>query len=116
DFAVRQTHRELEVLPFRIAPIREIGIELVFGTDCVLAIAFRAGILRVQFGRRSRRGKKANKADGCKTARARLENTSVEHGGCLEHPARRDTSANSKVKPSADQLSAVWMRLKAECP
>src|SRR5437773_12154781 len=47
DFALSQTHRELEGLPFRIAPIREIGIDLVLGTDGELAITLRAVIVRV---------------------------------------------------------------------
>ena len=47
DLAVGQPHRELEVFSLGIAPVREIGIDLVVGADDDVAIAFRAGLLRV---------------------------------------------------------------------
>jgi hypothetical protein len=47
-------------------------------------------------------GEQADEAHGCKTASACRENESVEHGGCLEHPARRDTSAKSEDRKIED--------------
>src|SRR5439155_24908854 len=47
DLAVGESHRELEIFSLRIAEVSEIRVELVFGTDGKIAIAFHAGILRV---------------------------------------------------------------------
>src|SRR6188474_2862638 len=70
DFAVGQTHRELEGLPFGIAPIHEIGIDLVIGADGVMAVPFCAGILRVRLDRLCGMCEQADEAHRYKTASA----------------------------------------------
>src|SRR5689334_2946303 len=70
DFAVGQAHLELKGFAFGVAPICEIGIDLVLGTDRVLAFPFGAGVLLVRFGCLSAMGEKADKANGSKTASA----------------------------------------------
>src|SRR5262245_27442734 len=70
DFAVSQTHRELEQLPLGIAPVREIWIDLVIGADRVMAVAFCAGIVRVRRGRLCGMREQANEAYGYKRASA----------------------------------------------
>src|SRR5258706_351826 len=68
DLAVRQTHRELERLPFGIAEIGEFGIDFVSGTDGEFAVAVCAGILRVRLSRHPAAGEQADEVHGSKTA------------------------------------------------
>src|SRR5438067_2253868 len=99
DFAVSQPHRELEVPPFGIAPVREIGIDLVTGTDGKLAVAFWAGILRVRLGCLCGMGEQADEAHGSKTASASRENTFVQHGRLFKTSGtQRYKRKNPKLK------------------
>src|SRR5262245_24756184 len=66
DFAVGQSHAELEVLSLGVAAVGEIRVDLVFGTDDVIAVSICAWTFGVGFGCPGRGDKKAEEANKAK--------------------------------------------------
>ena len=69
DFAVSQFHAELKGFALGIALVRQVRINLVFGTYNNFAIAFIADVLGVSLGRLARRAKRGNEKDDSKDPR-----------------------------------------------
>nr|WP_237705509.1 hypothetical protein [Chthoniobacter flavus] len=80
DFAVRQFHREHEILALRIAEVGEVFLRAVFGSDGELTVAFRAGILGIGLDSVHGQSREADEGDERKKNAERISEGAL-HGG-----------------------------------